>query len=45
VALELRRLGIKEVRPLVGGWHAWKKSGYPMAMSGEPVQQSAVSIS
>jgi membrane protein DedA with SNARE-associated domain/rhodanese-related sulfurtransferase len=29
VALELRRLGIKRVRPLRGGLQGWKDAGYP----------------
>ena len=30
VALELRRLGIKRVRPLRGGLQGWKDAGYPV---------------
>ncbi|HEY5213369.1 MAG TPA: VTT domain-containing protein, partial [Acidobacteriaceae bacterium] len=30
VALELRRLGIKRVRPLRGGLQAWRDAGYPL---------------
>jgi 3-mercaptopyruvate sulfurtransferase SseA len=30
VALQLRRHGIKNVRPLLGGYHAWKDLGYPL---------------
>ncbi len=30
VALLLRRRGIEHVRPLAGGYHAWRKHGYPM---------------
>jgi membrane protein DedA with SNARE-associated domain/rhodanese-related sulfurtransferase len=30
VALELRRMGIKRVRPLRGGLQAWKDAGYPL---------------
>jgi rhodanese-related sulfurtransferase len=30
VALLLRRRGIERVRPLAGGYHAWRKHGYPM---------------
>jgi len=37
-------MGIREVRPLAGGWHAWKKNGYPMEMPKELIQQSAVSV-
>jgi len=28
VALQLRRHGIRNVRPLLGGYHAWKELGY-----------------
>jgi 3-mercaptopyruvate sulfurtransferase SseA len=30
VALRLRRHGIRNVRPLLGGYHAWKDLGYPL---------------
>jgi rhodanese-related sulfurtransferase len=30
VALLLKRRGIERVRPLAGGYHAWRKLGYPM---------------
>jgi len=30
VALILRRRGIERVRPLAGGFHAWRDLGYPM---------------
>jgi membrane protein DedA with SNARE-associated domain/rhodanese-related sulfurtransferase len=30
VAMELRRLGIRRVRPLRGGLQGWKDAGYPM---------------
>jgi rhodanese-related sulfurtransferase len=30
VALELRRLGIRRVRPLRGGLQGWKDAGYPL---------------
>ncbi|HEY4931757.1 MAG TPA: hypothetical protein VII23_09320 [Terriglobales bacterium] len=30
MALKLRRLGIRNVRPLLGGYHAWKDLGYPV---------------
>jgi len=33
VALQLRRHGIRNVRPLLGGYQAWKELGYPL----EPV--------
>ena len=31
MALLLRRRGIERVRPLAGGYHAWRKLGYPTA--------------
>jgi 3-mercaptopyruvate sulfurtransferase SseA len=31
VALQLRKHGIRHVRPLLGGFHEWKKLGFPMA--------------
>jgi 3-mercaptopyruvate sulfurtransferase SseA len=30
VALQLRRLGIRNVRPLLGGYYAWRDLGYPL---------------
>jgi rhodanese-related sulfurtransferase len=30
VALILRRRGIENVRPLAGGYHAWRRLGYPL---------------
>ena len=30
MALLLRRHGIKRVRPLAGGYRAWRDLGYPM---------------
>jgi 3-mercaptopyruvate sulfurtransferase SseA len=30
VALQLRRHGIRHVRPLLGGYYAWKERGYPL---------------
>lgn len=30
MALLLRRRGIERVRPLAGGFHAWRDLGYPM---------------
>jgi membrane protein DedA with SNARE-associated domain/rhodanese-related sulfurtransferase len=30
VALLLKKRGIERVRPLTGGYHAWRKLGYPM---------------
>lgn len=37
-ALRLRNLGIYRVRPLHGGYEAWKKLGYPL----EPMEQRTV---
>jgi rhodanese-related sulfurtransferase len=31
VALILRKRGIERVRPLAGGFHAWRDRGYPTA--------------
>ena len=30
VALELRKMGVKRVRPLRGGLQGWKDAGYPL---------------
>jgi len=30
VALQLRKHGIRHVRPLLGGFYEWKALGYPM---------------
>jgi 3-mercaptopyruvate sulfurtransferase SseA len=30
VALQLRKHGIRQVRPLLGGFHEWKKLGFPL---------------
>jgi len=30
VALLLRKHGIRHVRPLLGGFHEWKRLGFPM---------------
>jgi len=30
VALQLRKFGIRNVRPLLGGFHEWKKLGFPL---------------
>jgi membrane protein DedA with SNARE-associated domain/rhodanese-related sulfurtransferase len=32
VAMELRRLGVKKVRPLRGGLQGWKDAGYPLEL-------------
>jgi rhodanese-related sulfurtransferase len=31
VALILLKKGVKRVRPLLGGFHAWRDQGYPVA--------------
>jgi 3-mercaptopyruvate sulfurtransferase SseA len=30
VALQLRRYGIRNVHPLLGGYYEWKELGYPV---------------
>jgi len=30
VALQLRKVGIRRVRPLLGGFYEWKKLGFPL---------------
>jgi rhodanese-related sulfurtransferase len=30
VALQLRKKGIKQVRPLAGGFYGWRDKGYPL---------------
>ena len=30
MALQLRKHGIHRVRPLLGGFHEWKKLGFPL---------------
>jgi 3-mercaptopyruvate sulfurtransferase SseA len=30
VALQLRKHGIRHVRPLLGGFHEWKSLGFPL---------------
>jgi rhodanese-related sulfurtransferase len=30
VALQLRAKGIRRVRPLLGGYNAWKEKGFPL---------------
>jgi 3-mercaptopyruvate sulfurtransferase SseA len=36
VALQLRKLGIRRVRPLLGGFHEWKRLGFPLVDIPEP---------
>jgi len=37
VALQLRKHGIRHVRPLLGGFHEWKKLGFPLVEIDERV--------
>jgi 3-mercaptopyruvate sulfurtransferase SseA len=48
VALQLRKHGIRRVRPLLGGFYEWKSLGYPMvetvvreSAASEPLQRVA----
>jgi 3-mercaptopyruvate sulfurtransferase SseA len=36
VALQLRKHGIRHVRPLLGGFHEWKSLGFPLVDIPEP---------
>ncbi|HLI62371.1 MAG TPA: hypothetical protein VKV05_03145 [Terriglobales bacterium] len=36
MALQLRKLGIRRVRPLLGGFHEWKRLGLPLVDIPEP---------
>jgi 3-mercaptopyruvate sulfurtransferase SseA len=38
VALQLRKIGIHRVRPLLGGFYEWKKLGFPLVNVAQPVQ-------
>jgi 3-mercaptopyruvate sulfurtransferase SseA len=35
VAIRLQQQGITRVRPLTGGFHAWRDLGYPVETVGE----------
>jgi 3-mercaptopyruvate sulfurtransferase SseA len=35
VALQLKRAGIAQVRPLAGGFEAWRDMGFPTEPAGE----------
>jgi rhodanese-related sulfurtransferase len=37
VALQLKKLGITRVRPLDGGYNAWRELGYPLEPARAPV--------
>jgi hypothetical protein len=39
VALQLRKHGIRHVRPLLGGFHEWKSLGFPLVDIPEPGEQ------
>jgi hypothetical protein len=51
VALQLRKHGIRHVRPLLGGFHEWKQLGFPlvelpdapdpMAQTNHPIAEGA----
>jgi 3-mercaptopyruvate sulfurtransferase SseA len=43
VALQLRKLGIRGVRPLLGGFHEWKALGFPLVAVTPGEEQSASS--
>jgi 3-mercaptopyruvate sulfurtransferase SseA len=36
VALQLRKVGIRRVRPLLGGFHEWKHLGFPLVEIAPP---------
>jgi 3-mercaptopyruvate sulfurtransferase SseA len=36
VALQLRKLGIRHVRPLLGGFYEWKELGFPLVEIARP---------
>jgi 3-mercaptopyruvate sulfurtransferase SseA len=40
VAQQLKRFGITRVRPLAGGFNAWREKGYPL--QGFPVETAAL---
>ena len=42
MALLLRRRGIERVRPLAGGYRAWRNLGYPMTGLGTKVELAGV---
>jgi 3-mercaptopyruvate sulfurtransferase SseA len=43
VALQLRKFGIRHVRPLLGGFHEWKELGFPMVEINQAVAEAAAS--
>jgi 3-mercaptopyruvate sulfurtransferase SseA len=44
VALLLRRRGIERVRPLAGGYRAWRNLGYPMTRLSTKVEIAAATV-
>ena len=44
MALLLRRRGIERVRPLAGGYRAWRDLGYPMTGLRTKVEIAAVTV-
>jgi 3-mercaptopyruvate sulfurtransferase SseA len=44
VALQLRKHGIRPVRPLLGGFYEWKRLGFPLSdpMDGEETTPSSL---
>ena len=44
MALLLRRRGIEKVRPLAGGYRAWRDRGYPMTGLRTKVELAAATV-
>jgi 3-mercaptopyruvate sulfurtransferase SseA len=44
VALLLRRRGIERVRPLAGGYRAWRNLGYPMTRLSTKVELAVATV-
>lgn len=40
MALQLKRRGIERVRPLAGGFEAWRQAGYPV----EPIEAAGPAV-
>ena len=43
MALILRRRGVERVRPLAGGFYAWRDHGYPVTPLARPAEATAES--
>ncbi|MFZ0313390.1 MAG: hypothetical protein WAL85_11845 [Candidatus Korobacteraceae bacterium] len=41
MALQLRKIGIHHVRPLLGGFHEWKELGFPLVEISQPQAAAA----